>query len=288
MPRSYLYVPGDQPRKLAGARRFGADAVIADLEDSVLAQAKATARREVARSLAELPKNAQWWVRVSPSSLEADLEAVVCDRLSGIVLAKAEPDALDQAAMLLGSLEERRGLAHPIPVLALLESARGIVSVMELASHVRVVRLGLGEADLAADLGLRPGPLKEELWPIRLQVVLASAVSSIAAPVGPTQTALGDDRSLEESTALLLRQGFRARTAIHPGQVGIINAAFTPTEAEITAAQDVVDALREAGARGEGVATTSSGLVDAAVARAAEEVLARGRHRDSSSSREAP
>ncbi|HET8616164.1 MAG TPA: CoA ester lyase [Actinomycetales bacterium] len=279
LPRSYLYVPGDQPQKLAGAGRFGADAIIADLEDSVLPSAKEAARHEVAHVLSHMPTGATpWWVRVNAGSLEADLESVVCDQLAGIVLAKAEPERLHEVVALLDGLERLRGLGRRVPVLALLESARGVFSVVEIAEHERVVRLGLGEVDLAAELGLRPGPSREQLWPIRLQVVLASAAAGIAAPVGATQTSLDDEATLIQSTRLLLSQGFRARTAVHPKQVDVINDVFTPSDEEMAEAQKIVDALGDAQARGAGVGmTASSEIVDAAVVRAARDVLARGR-----------
>jgi citrate lyase subunit beta / citryl-CoA lyase len=163
-----------------------------------------------------------------------------------------------------------------VAVLALVETARGLVAAEAVAAAPRVVRLGLGEADLAGELGLQPGPDKEELWPLRSRVVVASAAAGILPPVGPVETAVRDADRLVRTTGILLRQGFRGRTAIHPAQVPVINEAFTPGPEELAAARDVLSRLAEAGERGSGVAMTADGgFIDAAVVRSAREVVGR-------------
>ena len=88
-PRSYLYVPGDRPDRMAKAAQRGADALILDLEDAVAAPAKAAAREAVAAFLAQAPEGPQWWVRVNAESLAEDVAAVVGPRLSGVLLPKS-------------------------------------------------------------------------------------------------------------------------------------------------------------------------------------------------------
>ena len=106
--------------------------------------------------------------------------------------------------------------------------------------------------------------------------MLASASAGIAPPVGAVETTLGDPELLEATSRIQLRQGFRARTAIHPEQLSTIHAVFTPSAEELAAARDVVARWEEAGRAGAGVAVGPRGqMLDAAVVRAAREVVAR-------------
>ncbi len=274
-PRSYLYVPGDAPEKLQRAGERGADAVIFDLEDAVAFTAKERARHTVA---VELRKTADWhaqrWVRLNATTVADDAAAIVCPALTGVVLPKAEPDLLAELDVVLTALEHRQGIpVQSIKVVALIESARGMAAVDAVAAAVRVVRLGLGEADLIGELGLQPSADRVELTSLRLRVVLASAVASLSPPIGPVQTQLDVDAELEASTRALLRLGFRARTAIHPRQIETINRVFTPTPDEVARARELIDRLGT-----QGVAVCECGqMLDAAVIRSAYEVLARVR-----------
>ena len=275
--RSYLYVPGDQPDKMARSAARGADACILDLEDAVAPANKATARASVGAFLADAPATVQWWVRLNADTPAADIAAVVGPRLTGVVVPKADVDLLAEVHRLLGDAERDSGVPHgSTAVFALLETASGVLHAEAVAAAPRVERLGLGEADLAAELRLQPGPDREELWPHRSRIVLACAAVGLAPPVGPTETALRDPDRLEATSRLLLRQGYRGRTAIHPAQVPVVNAVFSPTTAEIDAARDIVERLAHAELNGSGVAVTADGrMIDAAVARSAREVLDR-------------
>lgn len=268
--RSYLYVPGDRPDMLAKAPTRGADALIADLEDGVAASAKADARREVAAWLGSVDPGCEVWVRVNSSydELGADLEAVgTAASLTGVVLPKATGRAV---ASLPGRL--RQGLR----VIPLVETAAGLVEVGAIAASPLVQRIGLGEADLVADLGMRPSPDGRELAPIRTQVVVASAAAGLDSPVGPVETDIGDLEGLAESTAALERMGFGARSAIHPSQVSVINRVLTPDPEQVERARKLVESARRAAERGEGVFVDEDGrMVDEAVLRSARRLLAR-------------
>ncbi len=282
MTRSYLYVPGDRPDVLARAHKRGADALIVDLEDAVAPSAKAAARSAAADFLADPPTGVRVWVRVNSDSLDQDIaEVVVARGLDGIWLPKADPDLLAAAGRALTAAERRVGLATgALAIVPLIETARGVLDVRQIATAPRVLRVGIGEADLAGELGMQRDPdtgdLPDAFVAIRAQVVVASAAAGITAPVGPVETALRDPARLERTTRRLLRQGFRARSAIHPAQVETINAVFTPSPAEIAAARQVVDAFEQAAAAGSGVAVGPDGrFLDRAVVRAAAEVLTR-------------
>lgn len=282
MTRSYLYVPGDRPDVLAKAHGRGADALIVDLEDAVPPSNKAAARSAAAEFLADPPTGTRVWVRVNSDSLDRDISEVVVGRgIDGIWLPKADPDLLAAAGRALTAAERRIGLpTGALSIVALIETARGVLDVRQIAAAPRVLRLGIGEADLAGELGMQRDPatgdLPDTFAAIRAQVVVASAAAGVSAPVGPVETALRDPERLERTTRTLLRQGFRARSAIHPSQVETINSVFTPSPEEVASARQVVDAFEQAAAAGSGVAIGPDGrFLDRAVVRAATDVLTR-------------
>ncbi len=277
-PRSYLYVPADQERRLAGASSRGADALILDLEDAVAVSAKPAARELLASWLPSLvAPTPQLWVRINSTTPGEDITAVVTPPLSGIVLPKAEPELLADVDQLLARREQDLGLpVRTFAVIGLVESAAGLLALPDLAAGPRVARLGLGEADLAAALRLRPSPDRIELLPLRLQLVVASAAAGIDAPMGPTATDITDLEALRSSSEALLRMGYRSRTAIHPAQVPVINTAFSPTSEEVAVARRLVDLFAASEASGAGVLVDDAGrMVDEAVVRSAREVLTR-------------
>jgi citrate lyase subunit beta/citryl-CoA lyase len=284
--RSYLYVPGNSEQKLSRAEQRDADAVIFDLEDAVPWAEKDRARDLVRRVLTVAGHDGrpQRWIRINqPPLLAKDIAATAVPGVHGVMVPKAEPDLLAQVDTYLTEAEHRHHLpAGTFTVIALIETAGGVLAAPAVATSPRVVRLGLGEADLAGELALQLDPERAELAPIRLQVVLASAAAGLAHPIGPVETALHDEATLRRSTELLSRLGFRARTAIHPAQVPVINDVFTPTPSEVAWARVVVDALMEATTRGSGVAVgPDHKMIDLAVARSAEEILSRTRETDS-------
>jgi citrate lyase subunit beta / citryl-CoA lyase len=267
--RSYLYVPADREDRLSRAAARGADALILDLEDSVPAAGKDQARQLLAGWLArQRDTDCELWVRINPPTAAEDITAIAGTLVTGVAVPKAEPALLAESAM--GVAPGRFG------VLPIVETARGLQSVADVAASPRVVRLGLGEADLAADLGVQLSPHRAELLPVRLQVVVAAAAAGIGAPIGPVSTDFRDLDGLRESTRALLALGFRARSAIHPAQLPVINAVFTPSEAEIARAGQLVGAFEAAKRAGAGVFTHVDGtMVDVAVVRSAREILAR-------------
>ena len=236
---------------------------------------KAEAQSVVAQFLAHVPEGPQWWVRIDGDRLEEDIAVAVRPGVTGLVVPAADVDRLGQVHEGISRAEPAAGLeAGTIQVIALLETAAAVLRADQVARAPRVLRLGMGEADLAGELRLQPGWDRQELWPIRSGIVLASAAARIAAPVGAAETTLGDPELLEATSRIQLRQGFRARTAIHPAQLPTIHAVFTPSAEEVAAAQDILARWEEAVQTGSGVAVGPRGqMLDAAVVRAAREVL---------------
>ncbi|MCF8590016.1 aldolase/citrate lyase family protein [Gordonia sp. HY366] len=269
-------MPANRPLLFAKAAAGPADAVVLDLEDAVPIADKSTARlsvREFLDSLPDVPNGAQIWVRVDPTSLDADVEAVVRLGLSGILLAKCSIDALDQLAALLDRLEAERGVTR-LPVVGLVEDAAAILSLADLARHHRLTTFAVGEVDLLGDLRLARTPdTATAVVDLRLQVVLHAAAARLPAPVAPTSTDFRDLDTFERSTRELVDLGFRSRTAIHPGQVPVIHHVLAPDDGQIATAQDVLDRFNAANG---GVTVDANGrLIDAAVIRAARETLQR-------------
>ena len=277
--RSALYVPGDAADKLAKALAKGADELIIDLEDAVPQAGKEAARATVASWLGDLPPEGprpRLWVRINPGAQgHEDLRATVSPALTGFCVAKAEdPAALADLDALLTSLEKERSLSEPLQLIPLLESGEALFRARELARAPRVVRLQLGEADLAADLGVTPSPDGRELLWARSQAVAASAAAKIDPPIAPVSTNFRDLDVLRATTEDLRRLGFWGRACIHPAQIPVVHEVFTPTEEELSKARDVVTRYEEALASGSGVCLDAQGrLIDEAVVRSARRLL---------------
>jgi len=274
--RSYLYVPGDQRDLLDRVGTRGADAVILDLEDAVAVAAKSMARATVADWLSTQRIASDVWVRVNAGSVEEDLDAVLGPGMRGVVVPKAEPDLLHEVDSCLSRLERSRQVEQPLALIGLVETACGLLAAREVAASPRVHRLGIGEADLLAELRVVPSATWEELTSLRLQIVVASAAAGIGAPIAPTSTDFRNLDALRRSTEALLGLGFRARTAIHPAQLATINEVFTPTAEQTERARRLVEAYEAAERHGTGVVTDEHGrMVDVAVVRSLCEILER-------------
>ena len=266
--RSYLYVPGDQPDKLAKALTRGADAVILDLEDAVPADRKDEARATVAGFLQSLDGSyrGQIWVRVNPGVLlEEDVSVLTQLRFDGISLPKASALELERLHAMIAGLE--------LGVMPLVETADGVLNVAGIAGARGVARLQIGEADLAAQLGIDASEDGREFAAIRSQIIVASAAFGLEPPVGPVSTDFHDVEALRASTLALRRMGFGSRAAIHPRQVAVINDAFTPNDGEIAAAQDILDRFEAAG--GGVVLDVQGRMVDEPIVRAARRIIER-------------
>lgn len=281
-PRSYLYVPGDAADKLAKALDRGADALIVDLEDAVALARRARARQTVRTWLASLPPapehRVEIWVRINPGTAgHEDLGEILSPALHGVCVAKTESaEELEVLDRLLGAAERARGLRPgAIAVQPLLESAQAVLAVAAIAQAPRVERLQIGEADLAADLGILPGTDESELLFVRSQVVLVSAAVGLEPPVGPVGVDYADTARFRRSTLALRRLGFPSRACIHPAQVQVANEALTPSAEEVERARAVVSAFDAASARGQGVlADTAGHMIDEAVVRSSRRILA--------------
>jgi citrate lyase subunit beta/citryl-CoA lyase len=284
--RSLLFVPGDSEEKLDKALRAGADALILDLEDSVVARSKDAARRTTLKFLrghhADAPRP-RLYVRINAFSTEfseGDLDVVMTARPDGIVLPKATGGV--DVALLDARLAVREALhgitdgsTEIIPIAT--ESAAALfgLGTYQGASR-RLAGLAWGAEDLSADTGAR-SPRVDGSWsePSRLVRNLA-LFGAAAAGVPAIDTVFTDFRDIDGLRAeceLAVRDGFSAKLAIHPDQIEIINEVFSLSPEAIEHAERIVAAF--AGANGAGVVALDGKMLDRPHLRSAERLLAR-------------
>ncbi|HYI48235.1 MAG TPA: CoA ester lyase [Allosphingosinicella sp.] len=244
--RSLLFVPGDRPDRMEKALGAGADALILDLEDAVAPAAKGDARRAVARFLDAHPQ-ARTFVRVNPldgPEHERDLEAILDRHPDGIVLPKSEGGASVEA--LARSLAERRNITALILPIAT-ETPAALFQLGTYAGCKRLAGLTWGAEDLPAAIGAVTSREEDGRFtpPYELarSLCLFGAAAAGVPPIETVYPAFRDLEGLAAYAARARRDGFAGMMAIHPDQVGVINAAFTPSEGEIANARAVVAAF---------------------------------------------
>ncbi len=251
-PRSWLFVPGDRPDMVAKAFGSRADAVIVDLEDAVLPENKAQARKLVPSFAKDAASaSAQFWVRIN--SLQTtdsllDLAAVVAAGPVGIVLPKAESSsAVIELGHYLRAMEATAGL--PVGKTQILAIATETPkSVFELSSYAasgpRLAGLAWGAEDLSVAVGATSG--RDErgaftpLYELVRSLCIAGAAAAGVAAIETIYPAFRDIEGLLAYAQTARRDGFQGMLAIHPAQVAVINEAFTPTSAEFAHAERVV------------------------------------------------
>jgi citrate lyase subunit beta/citryl-CoA lyase len=255
MLRSMLFVPADSERKLAKAGGAGADALILDLEDSVLPERKPAARSMAGEYLRSHSSGTAIWVRVNDlasGALLEDLAAVVPARPAGIILPKIRgPADVTTVSHYLDALETVHGFGvGSIAVLALVtETASAVLRMGELvqASVPRLMGVGWGAEDLSSALGAGDPRRPDGSWrPMyvhaRSQCILAAHALGIEA-MDTVYVNFKDPAGLKAACEESRYDGFTGRFAIHPDQVPVINQAFTPGPEELALARRVVAAF---------------------------------------------
>lgn len=244
--RSLLFVPGDRPERMQKARGLGADILILDLEDSVATAKKNDARKAVADFLAE-PRTTPIFVRVNaPAALmEQDLAAAVSGRPDGIVLPKAEGGAsIAAVARRLDELGDRNARILPIAT----ETPAAIFGLGTYGNvSDRLCGLTWGAEDLPSAIGASTAREADGTFTAPYQTARSLALfAAHAAGVAAIETvypALKGDKGLMDYAMRARRDGFSGMLAIHPAQIAIIHAAFTPSAEEIAWARRVVEAF---------------------------------------------
>ncbi len=276
--RSLLFAPGNHPRRVEKAFTLGADAVILDLEDACAVAEKAATRPVVVEAL-QRPRPCLGYVRVNALTTDfayEDLRAVVQAGVDGIVLPKVErPDDLRTADWLVGQLERERGLpVGSVDIIPILESGAGFGALDAIArSGTRVRRFAFGAGDFTLDMGLTWTRDELELLHHRSAIVLASRAAGLEPPIDTVWIDLKDADGFRDSSLRARTLGFQGKLCIHPDQVPAVNAAFTPTDAEVLKARRVIDAFAEAEAKGSSSFQIDGQFVDYPILYQAQRVL---------------
>ena len=241
-PRSWLFVPADSERKITKALDSDADAIIFDLEDSVAPAMKPVAR-DVLKSLLKRSGGPEWWVRVNPLGSEFirdDLDLLGIGDIQGIVLPKAESgDDVIELAHRTGNIP-----IHAI-VTETAASLFGLLSYRQPSSPLAA--MSWGAEDLSAALGASSkyddGGELSFTYKLARSLCLAGAVAAGVQPVDGVFADFRDDDGLKDEAEAARREGFTGKLAIHPAQVAVINAAFTPSADDIAHAEAIVAAF---------------------------------------------
>ena len=277
--RSMLFVPGNNPGMMSDAHIYGSDALMFDLEDSVTMHEKDAARFLVFHALKTIHYgDCELVVRVNPLSTpygKADIEAMVAAGVQVIRLPKTETaqDILDTEAEI-----ERAEKKYGIPIgrtrmMAAIEGAIGVVNAYAIATaSKRLIAIALGAEDYCANLKTSRSKEGSELFLARSMIVVAARAAGLDA-IDTVFSDVNDEEQLVQETQAIKQLGFDGKSVINPRQIAPVHRVFTPTAAEITKAQRILAASREAETRGSGVVSLNGKMVDRPVVLRAERTL---------------
>jgi citrate lyase subunit beta/citryl-CoA lyase len=291
--RSMLFVPAVRPALIPKAAASAADAVCIDLEDSVPATEKVASRAAVVRALQEI----DFGHRVRMFRMNAvdthfayrdlvDVVEAAGDKIDLVMLPKAGA-AADVAfvATLLAQIEASRGLSHRIGIAAQIESAAGFVNLREIASaSPRLAMLIFGAGDYSASMrmpaaGIGTFDEHDALYPghrhhaVMHGIVAAARANDLRCLDGPYSD-FSDLEGFERACRIARAVGFDGKQCIHPSQLAVANAVFSPSDAELEHARRVVEAYEAAAASGRGAVSLDGKMIDEANLRMARVVLA--------------
>ncbi len=277
--RSFLFAPGNHPRKVAKVFQTGADAVILDLEDAV-AIAEKEATRDVVVEALKAQRSCRGYIRVNSFGTEyceGDVASAVGPWLDGIVLPKVE--SAEQLVTVDGWISVREAALGLEPgsvdLMPIVETALGIIHVDEIAAATpRVRRLSFGGGDYTHDLDLIWTPEEEVLAYARARLAHASRVAGIEPPIDTVVIQIRDDERFRASAERGRMYGFAGKLCIHPNQVPICNDVYTPTADEIEHARAVIAAFEEAEAEGSASIQLDGHFIDYPIVYKAQRVLA--------------
>ncbi len=284
--RSLLFVPGDDPRKLAKGLGAGADVLLIDLEDSVARGRKSEARKIATDFVGETrrkERRPRLYVRVNAMATGMtgdDLDAVMAAAPDGIMMPKCGSGGDVQ---LLSSMIAVREAENGLPdgatrIIAI--ATETAASLFHMGTYAgasrRLAGLTWGGEDLSADIGAETNKLADGNWtdPYRLarSLCLFGASAAEVAAIDTIHAAFRDIEGLRTEAEAARRDGFTAKMAIHPAQVPVINAVFTPTPEAVARARRIVDLFRDN--PGLGVVGLDGEMLDRPHLRRAERILA--------------
>ena len=279
--RSFLFAPGNHARRVEKALTLPADAVILDLEDAVAVSEKPATRDLVVQAFART-RHGKLYVRVNAYATEwcyADIVAMAQPGLDGVVLPKVESaDQIQSVDWLLSNLERERSLPPGgIDLIPIIETALGMSNIGVIAgSGSRTKRLAFGAGDYTLDLGMVWSRDEIELAPARAAVVMASRAAGIDPPLDTVWADLRDAEGFARSAERAAALGFQGKMCIHPDQIAVTNAAFSPSDQQLAWARRVIAAFGEAEAKGLASIQLDGQFIDYPIVQRARQVVARG------------
>ncbi len=270
--RSRLYLPGNTPKLMLNAGIHQPDGIILDLEDSVAPAKKDEARLLVRNALRQVDfYGAERMVRINqiPRGLD-DLAYIVPHNVNLILIPKCETaDQVKQVDEKIAEIATRQGVTQPIYLMPIIESALGVVNAYQIAAASKnVVALAIGLEDYTADLGASRTKEGHESFFARSQLVNAARAAGIQ-PIDSVFSDVSDMEALHDVVLESKALGFDGMGCIHPRQIKVIHEAYAPNEQEIEKAQKIVKAFDEATAKGLGVVSIGSKMIDPPVVKRA-------------------
>ena len=283
MRRSLLFLPGNTPNMLINGSCLGADAVIFDLEDAVSPAEKDAARVLVRNTMTYMDfRGCERVVRINGIDTpywKEDLDEILPCRPDLILLPKTGSAAdIREADAYITETEKRLGLdAGAVGLVALIETALGVENAFAIASaSPRVAALFLGAEDLTADLRCRRTKEGREIEYARTRLVTAARAAGVDVYDTPF-TDVDDDEGIETDAALAKALGFTGKASIAPRHVETINRVFSPSQAEIDYAYEVMEAIRLAKEQGKGAVALRGKMIDAPIVERARQTIAMAR-----------
>ena len=277
--RTFLFAPGNHPRKVDKVFDTGTDVVILDLEDAVAISEKVATRSVVVEAL-QRPRKCRGYVRVNALDTEftyGDVEAVVAAGVDGIVLPKVERQAdLQMVDWMMTSLERQRGLPEgSIDLMPIIETGKGVANVREICgAGGRLKRVAFGAGDYTRDMAIEWTMHEGELAHARAEIVLASRINDLQPPIDTVFIHINEHEHFKNSAILARQFGYQGKMCIHPNQIAATNDAFTPTAEEVAWSRKVIQAFQEAEAAGSASIQVEGYFVDYPIVVKAERVVA--------------
>ena len=278
MRRSLLFIPANVPGMLQNADVFEADSIIFDLEDAVSINEKASARILLSHYLTMFPfeKNMEIIVRINSYDFYdlfiADLDNLPLDKIDTIMLPKADTTSLKALVTALSKREKVLNLKREIEIIPIIELAKSLLEINDLAKEPRVTGLLLGAEDLSANMLFKRTAAGNEIFFARSLLVAAARAYEIDA-IDTPYTDIENLYGLNDDAARAKSFGINAKAAIHPNQITSINRVFSPTKEEILYAKTIIEKAREAREKGIGVFSYQNKMIDKPIIMRAEAVI---------------
>jgi citrate lyase beta subunit len=278
--RALLYMPGDDWNKITKAATLHVDSICMDMEDGTALNRKVYARATIAKALQEIPfGKSEKLARINAvgSGLENDdIATVLPAHPDGIVIPKIESAGQIQwASEIIESVELANSWpVNSIRILVVVETARGIVNLKEIAGHPRLDALIFGAEDFAASIGATRSRAGWEVMYARSAVVTHAAAFDLGA-IDMVHIDFHDTLNLKIEAAQGAAMGFTGKQIIHPNQVAPVQEAFTPSDAAIEYARRVVATFEAHQAQGTGAYDLDGKMIDMPLLKNAQKVLAR-------------